>query len=334
MHPQAMTFRRTIKLAIATRPLSCLFFAVVVVVGAGAFGVASASASLTGDVVKTVGTVVPAVAPPAPPPSTPPPPAPPAPTVIPAAPKVSTPSPPPSPVTTVKSTATKVVGQVANVVSGGGSTEPSKQVAEALTNASGAVANAPSAVTNTPSAAATSKEVTKQVAPSVTSSESAGPARDHVGSVPTAELGEAGGDPALPDAASRKHVVPGAGAPPSIRSARVAPFPRWLARIWPAIALGRDGAARVRGQDALSLSVSDVARLLLAGALGVSASGGDLTAAAPATTPDAPSSVGPRASLVPGGREITFFVIFSFAALLAFLISAVWVEVRSKYLYH
>jgi hypothetical protein len=42
--------------------------------------------------------------------------------------------------------------------------------------------------------------------------------------------------------------------------------------------------------------------------------------------------VGPSA-LVPRGGEITFFVIFSFAALLAFLVSTAWLEVRSKYLY-
>jgi hypothetical protein len=88
------------------------------------------------------------------------------------------------------------------------------------------------------------------------------------------------------------------------------------------------------------LTLGEVARLLVMGGVRASA-GGDLASASgePAgfragqAAPPDDRPAGPSDSLVPGGSEITFFVIFSFAALLALLISTLWMEVRSKYLY-
>jgi hypothetical protein len=114
---------------------------------------------------------------------------------------------------------------------------------------------------------------------------------------------------------------------------------RWLARVWPAIALGRNGAALLaKLEDKPWLTLADVAQLLVLGAIGTS---GDLVSASadPASSPSghatAPADppTAPNNSLAPRGREITFFVIFSFAALLALLVSTLWVEIRSKYLY-
>jgi hypothetical protein len=120
-------------------------------------------------------------------------------------------------------------------------------------------------------------------------------------------------------------------APPSIGSAQAAPLRRWLAYVWPAIALGRNGEVLAKGETLPPLTLAGVARLLVMGATRAS-SGGDPRPSAHAVTPEGPRAA-PNGTLVPGGAEITSFVIFSFVALLALLISAAWMEVRSKYLY-
>ena len=132
------------------------------------------------------------------------------------------------------------------------------------------------------------------------------------------------------DGALASGAVPRKLAPPSLGSARAAPLRRWLAYIWPAIALGRDRAALARAEDAPPLIEAAVTRLLTMGATHPGANG-DPTLSGPVGPRDDPPVADD--TLVPGGREITFFVIFSFAALLALLISTIWVEARSKYLY-
>lgn len=120
-------------------------------------------------------------------------------------------------------------------------------------------------------------------------------------------------------------------APPSIGSARPAPLRRLLAYVWPAIALGRNGEALAKGKTLPPLTLAGFARLLVMGATRASG-GGDPSPSGQAVTSDAPRAA-PNGTLVPGGPETTSFIIFSFAALLALLISAAWMEVRSKYLY-
>jgi hypothetical protein len=280
------------------------------------FGVSPASASLTGEVVGAAGSVVKTVAAPAAPslpsakePLPPPPPAPPP--VSPSPP----PPPAPDPVPTVAGGAKKVVDSVVDVVAHGDAAGASKK---AITEAPGA-----------------SKEADKPVLPSAPDSGASaqlGGAGARLGDdarAPSAKAGAAENDAQVPGTAPRR--LAAGGAPPSIRSAREAPLRRWLARVWPAIALAGDSPASARLGDALALTVVDITRLLLSGTVRADA-GGVLGAAENANAANA-SRTGPVGIPLPGGREITLFVIFSFVALLALLLSTVWVEVRSKYLY-
>jgi hypothetical protein len=271
-----------------------------VLVSALVFNATSASATLTGEVVRVAGSIVPQVTPPAPPPA-PAPPSPPSstapstpPVAAPAAPQVPaklptgaapTSSPSSNPAPPVASSATKASSPVADGLADGGATETSKEAEtskQAATTASGTSKEAASAVSST------SQEKAKRVA--------------------------------------------APGAPPSIRAARAAPLRRWLAYVWPAIALGGDGAALAKTVGALPLRVAGVVRSLLIGAIRASTSGNP-TLSGHVATPDASPSAAPDKTFVPGGPEITFFVIFSFAALLALLAFTVWIEIRSKYLY-
>jgi hypothetical protein len=143
----------------------------------------------------------------------------------------------------------------------------------------------------------------------------------------------AGGDDVLTSgAATRKRVA--RGPPPSVRPARAAPLRLLLAYVWPAVAL-RQGGKSFAGDGVPPLTVAGVARLLVMGA--IRASGVFARTRRPTATGLAPpaetSRAAPNGSFVPGGNEITSFVVFSFAVLFAFLISTVWLEVRSKYLY-
>jgi hypothetical protein len=267
-----------------------------VVVSALAFNATPASATLTGEVVKVAGSIVPEVTAPAPP-AAPAPPSPPSATppstpsvAAPAAPQVpaklptgaATSSPSSNPAPTVASSATKASSPVADGLADAGATETSKQAAPAVSRTSKQAATAVSS---------TSHEKAKQVA--------------------------APNDP------------------PSIRPARAAPLRRWFAYVWPANALGGDGAALARSAGALPLTVAGVARLLFIDAIRAirASTSGAPTLSGNVATPDAPPSAAPDRTFVPSGPEISFFVIFSFAALLALLAFTVWVEIRSKYLY-
>jgi hypothetical protein len=48
-------------------------------------------------------------------------------------------------------------------------------------------------------------------------------------------------------------------------------------------------------------------------------------------TPEDTTRTTPAAIPLPAGREITFFVIFAFVALLALLASSIWAELRARY---
>jgi hypothetical protein len=281
------------------------------------FGVTSASASLSGDVARTVGSVVSPVTAPAAPslpsaqPSTPPPPeAPQAPATPPV---TATSPPPPSPPANLASGATKAVDSVTGVLGDGG-------------KASGGVTGSPS------KAATTVSSASREVAPSASGNGGSVPLQGGSrASAPSAGAGAAKDDPLPAGTAPRR--LAGPSAPPSIESARAAPLQRWLARVWPAIELGRDGSALATWEGGPPRTALDVvARLLVMGAARASATA-DPTLSAHAARSDAAARPAPVGIPVPDRREITFFVIFSFAALLALLLSTLWVEVRSKYLY-
>ncbi len=288
------------------------------IAGAAALGAAPASASLTGEVVGAAKSILPPVAVPAvqlpqsvPPPATPPPASTPDAPQAPATPPsevTPTPTSPSNPVSTVASSTTKALEHVAEALPGGGK------------------AGAKRGVDAIPSA---SKDA-GQVPPPLRDGGSATLQDGRGASASIAQPETARDDATMPGAAPRK--LTAHRAPPSIGSVRVAPLRRWLARVWPAIELGRARVALARLlEGAPPLPVSGVTRSLSIGIVRASA-GGDPTLSEPAATPSPPPTA-PRNSLVPGGREVTFFVVFSFVALLALLVSTLWVEVRSKYLY-
>jgi hypothetical protein len=312
-----MNFRHITESTIgARRSLRATLVAVGAVVGTAAFGVTPASASLTEEVVKAAGSVVQPITttvapspPPAPAPSPPP-------VAVPAAPRApagstSDPAPSPNPVSTVAAGATKALHPVAETLAGGGKSGTPEKVA--------------TPVSGSP------REAAKQVVPSAAGDGSEGtsqPGRSASG--PTAGAGSRGGDAIPVGAAPRKPAARGGA--PSIKPARAAPLWRWFAHVWPAIALGRDGVSMAQWEIAPRLVASNVVRGLLMGALGATAAG-DPTLAGRVATLGA-SRASPESPPLPDGGEIASLVIFSFVVLLALLISAAWVEVRSKYLYH
>ncbi len=302
-----MALGRIGKSAITATPLRYRIPVAVVgvVLSAASFGVTSASATLSGDVTGVVGSLVPpATVPVAPSPPSPPPPAtPPAPTA-PAVPQVPVKLP------------TGVMP----------ASSPSSSPAPAP---SGNTTEVPSPAADVPSVGGTTGAARK-AASSVPSGETSVRQSDRGASAPTSEVGATEVDARTSGAPRRK--LAAASAPPSIKTGRAAPLRRWLARVWPAIALGPDGASPAqwgdrRPEGTRPPTVFDAARLLL---LGIARASGD---PAPSENPARPSAspAAPNDGSLPGGREITSFVIVSFAALLALLASSVWVELRARY---
>jgi hypothetical protein len=264
-----------------------------VALNAAAFGVGSASATLLEEVAGAAKSVAPPVTVPAAPslPSTAPPSTPPAPVAAPVAPQA--PAKLPTSVTQTSSpSSTEVSSPVADVPSAGGVTGAPKK-----------------ATSPTGSGEALARQ------------------SGHGASASTSEVGTAGGAALTSGRAPRKPSAP--SAPPSIRSAEVAPLRRWLARVWPAIELGRGEAVLAKWEDTRTrpLTVFDPPRLFL---LGIARASGDPTPSEHSATPNDPLA-GPNSAPVLAGREITLFVIFSFAALLALLVSTVWAELRARY---
>jgi hypothetical protein len=319
-----MALSQTRESVIATKhPLRYRIFVAVagVVLSAAALGGTSASATLPGEVEGTAKSIAPPVTAPVAA-SLPSVPSIPAPSVPPAVPQVpaQTPAPSPSssPAPAPSSSTTRAsnpVAPVADAPSVGGVTGSAKKVA---------------AVPSTP------KEAAKQVTSPVRGSGAARPS-GHGTSASTADVGASGGDALISGTARRKPAAP--SAPPSIRPAKVAPLRQWFARIWPAIELGGNGAVLAQLEGARPLTVFDAARLFLLGITLASSEptpsghlGAPNASLGPNASPRPNASLGaPNNSLVPGGREITLFVIISFAALLALLASTVWVELRARY---
>ncbi len=138
----------------------------------------------------------------------------------------------------------------------------------------------------------------------------------------------AGGGTRAVGTAQRKHAT--SAAPASVRPAKAAPRHRWLARVWPAIELGRVNpvlaallAVLVKGEGAGALTASDAAAH--PHVLGISrASGGDAALAEPSTHADAPDYV----SVPKGGEFFTLLIILYFATMLALLVSPMWGRLR------
>jgi hypothetical protein len=131
----------------------------------------------------------------------------------------------------------------------------------------------------------------------------------------------AGGAPAKP--------APG-GAPRSIGTAQAAQPRWWLARVWPAVALrGGEGPTQPTWWGG---GGSPPAPRLAHRAPADSQPGS--TGPPPPTRVAAPGGTTrptPTGIPVPASRELTLFVIFSFAALLALLASTIWTELRARY---
>ncbi|HSR93480.1 MAG TPA: hypothetical protein VLK56_01325 [Solirubrobacterales bacterium] len=179
---------------------------------------------------------------------------------------------------------------------------------------------------------AASEAVSRTAPPPSGAGVPAGRPEDDSGAPAAAVVG--GGEDALSArTAPRASATP--STPATIGPAKVAPRRRWLARVWPAIALGRNGplpAALARLADGRPLAISDAVRLLV---LGIDRAGGAASAEAapaPAAHHLAPSSpFAPGSALAPNDREFVLFVSFYFAAVLAALAATLWARLRARY---
>lgn len=168
------------------------------------------------------------------------------------------------------------------------------------------------------SATSTSKETTKRATPS---------ARND-GGRPSASQ-------SAPDEGASRPTSRATGTapnpPPSIRAAQVVALRRWLAYVWPAIALGGSGAdrgwmARPGAAGLVHPSVAAIARVLSPVPPIGQASGAAPLAGRPGTA-NVPQPALPDASRATDGTEIVYLAIFiALSALLAFTL---WREFRS-----
>jgi hypothetical protein len=120
------------------------------------------------------------------------------------------------------------------------------------------------------------------------------------------------------------------GARPAIGAARKAPLQRWLARVWPALALG--GGAIDRGWVGGAIKGA-LLRPALAEIAGFLSAVGSASRAAGSSTLDVPPVANePRPALAdepaPVGGERTAYLVL-LIALLALLAYTIWVEFRS-----
>jgi hypothetical protein len=122
--------------------------------------------------------------------------------------------------------------------------------------------------------------------------------------------------------------------PGSVESAKVAPLPRLLAYVWPAIALGPAwnllATLQARWEAVTSLAISDVPRLL-SGLTGATGAGGVAGISEHSATPNPSPADSPGTDVwVPDGSAISHFVfIVLCAALIALLVFTVRRELRS-----
>jgi hypothetical protein len=277
---------------------------IVAILIGSAFSVPSASGTVVGEAGGVVGSVVESVDPPDAVPSHPSPPSAPAPA------KPPPPTPPPPP---VKSPA-EAPPPPSPPASGGDAPSPDRIV--------GAVRDSVDSI------ASTGRDTTQRaIAPT-------GNYRDRVSDGGRATDGgraaasASGRDGDVKTEASRPDGT-GSNAPPSIAAAEVAALRRWLARVWPAIALGGgagDGWGAGVIADLLLLRPAAVvtARLLTPPAAG--APGGPGPVGHPATA-NAPQPAPPATPASPDEEKTVYLVVF--AALLAFLVFTIWREFRT-----
>lgn len=280
---------------------------------AAVFVPASASASLLGKVVETATSTGSQVTAPVAQPKPPAAPSIPAPVATPAAPQApvkspigTKPAPPaasPAPTPPSPSSAPRAPSRDVDVPSASG-------VAETARKAAHAVSDAP-------------RGVAERVTPLVRGAEERVRNSADGSRGPSADAGTAGGVPSAPEPHSRKRTAPGGAL--SVEPARIALLRRWLARVWPAIALGSDGAILAELEGMRPLARSDVARMLLTGTAPLQ---GVLARSAHLQSPKAPVATADGISLRTG-LEISLFVICAFAVLLAVLGSSLWVELRA-----
>jgi hypothetical protein len=260
---------------------------------AAAFGATPAPASLVGEVEGTVRSVVPPVTVPTAPPPDP-------------APAPSTSPSPPAAAPAAPQVPVELPAKVAGSVAGGDTAEAAKEATSPAREDSRAVAGGSDAI-------APPDEGGARAAPSGSGAAGGGDAASGARTV-------------APKRAARE-------APPAIRPAKAAAPWRWLARVWPAIELGRDGPAPAllaKLEDGRPLALSDAAQLLV---LGIDQSSGESAKPALAAHPIAadPPPTAPYGGLAPDDRGFALFVIFYFAAVLAALASTVWTKLRTRY---
>jgi hypothetical protein len=352
----------------APAPLSSLR-RVLSVVGAvliaSGFGVPTASAGLAGKAADTVGSVVaPVTETPLPPrPSVPPPPV-----KAPVTPPVSTPAPPPVKVPTAPRPPAKApsappvkVPTAPRPPAKAPSAPPVKVPTAPRPAGTSPTPRAPAQTSPAPKAPSVGGPGAKPrvpgvPAPSSGSTQSAGsgvqpPSANTVNetaSVPKGSVvrdpstaptpgtapapGAVGGDPGGYGAAT-----PG-GEAASLQSATVAPLPRLLAYVWPAIALGPVGEllaslqARFEAASLLPVSVFDVSRVLggLSAALEEAGVGGAAALSNQSAVSDPPPA-DPKGIWVPDGAEISLLVLIaSCAALMGLLAYAIRRELHSR----
>jgi hypothetical protein len=122
--------------------------------------------------------------------------------------------------------------------------------------------------------------------------------------------------------------------PPAVRAADVAALQRWLARVWPAVALGDGG---VSGTSVVGVMAEEVLRPALAAVTGLLLAsspvlpiGGDsrLTGdpAAPSALPSRPAPDPAPLSTVDDGGKVVYLI--AIVGLLALLVFTVWREFR------
>lgn len=173
------------------------------------------------------------------------------------------------------------------------------------------------------SATSAGKETTKRATPST---------RNEGGRVSASQSGTDGG--ASRPTSRATGTAP--GAPPAIKAARVVALQRWLAYVWPGIALGGSGAdrglaARTEAAGLVHPSSAAIARLLspvppIARLFGASPFVGQPGTGQPGAT-NAPRAALPDAPRADDGTQIVYLAIFiALSALLAFTL---WREFRS-----
>lgn len=130
--------------------------------------------------------------------------------------------------------------------------------------------------------------------------------------------------------------VPDTAAAPVVEPGRPAPVRRWLARVWPAVALGPFGellSALPRGLEAIvGVSVPELRRVLVALQTGAGVGAGDRGGQPAPTVALQPSQPSPPPVAIPVGGAISVFVLLiASACLLALLLFAVRQELGALY---